>query len=156
MLVRCQWHLLQPTIHFFQNGKKASEMVGADVKQLNATMEELYKWVSAYMEVILPRNIQWFWLDFGLEFIFFKFNTICWETLRVLQWFDMQELFYIYIFYFGTFIVMFKHDHPVYVELKFLKVVEILFKHNICWPECAGNVFSFSWDVLSADYSFSF
>ncbi|XP_027184995.1 thioredoxin O1, mitochondrial-like isoform X2 [Coffea eugenioides] len=32
-----------PTIHFFQNGKKASEMVGADVKQLNATMEELYK-----------------------------------------------------------------------------------------------------------------
>ncbi|XP_027079155.2 thioredoxin O1, mitochondrial-like, partial [Coffea arabica] len=31
-----------PTIHFFQNGKKASEMVGADVKQLNATMEELY------------------------------------------------------------------------------------------------------------------
>ncbi|KAL3520368.1 hypothetical protein ACH5RR_018517 [Cinchona calisaya] len=32
-----------PTIHFFQNGKKAAEVVGADVNKLNATMETLYK-----------------------------------------------------------------------------------------------------------------
>ncbi|KAF9620104.1 hypothetical protein IFM89_010754 [Coptis chinensis] len=33
----------QPTFHFFQNGKKASEMTGADVALLRQTMAELYK-----------------------------------------------------------------------------------------------------------------
>ncbi|PHT89786.1 Thioredoxin O1, mitochondrial [Capsicum annuum] len=32
-----------PTLHFFQNGKKASEVIGADVQRLKDTMEELYK-----------------------------------------------------------------------------------------------------------------
>lgn len=32
-----------PTLHFFQKGKKASEVVGADVQRLKDTMEELYK-----------------------------------------------------------------------------------------------------------------
>ncbi|CAI9090646.1 OLC1v1025463C1 [Oldenlandia corymbosa var. corymbosa] len=32
-----------PTIHFFQNGKKASTVVGADVEKLRSTMENLYK-----------------------------------------------------------------------------------------------------------------
>lgn len=31
-----------PTIHFFQNGKKASEVVGADVARLKSTFEKLY------------------------------------------------------------------------------------------------------------------
>ncbi|KAI3943061.1 hypothetical protein MKW92_035919 [Papaver armeniacum] len=31
-----------PTIHFFQNGKKADEMVGADVARLNQIVERLY------------------------------------------------------------------------------------------------------------------
>lgn len=35
--------LLQPTLHFFQDGKKAAEMVGADTTQLKGTMENLYK-----------------------------------------------------------------------------------------------------------------
>nr|GLL29070.1 thioredoxin O2, mitochondrial [Ipomoea trifida] len=32
-----------PTLHFFQNGKKASEVIGADVQKLKDTMEALYK-----------------------------------------------------------------------------------------------------------------
>lgn len=32
-----------PTLHFFHEGKKASEMVGADVKLLKDTMENLYQ-----------------------------------------------------------------------------------------------------------------
>ncbi|KAL2473982.1 Thioredoxin O1 [Forsythia ovata] len=32
-----------PTLHFFQNGKKASEVIGADVQRLRDTMETLYK-----------------------------------------------------------------------------------------------------------------
>ncbi|CAI0392717.1 unnamed protein product [Linum tenue] len=32
----------QPTLHFYQNGKKAAEIVGADVNRLEETMEELY------------------------------------------------------------------------------------------------------------------
>ncbi|XP_077253436.1 thioredoxin O2, mitochondrial-like isoform X2 [Tasmannia lanceolata] len=32
-----------PTLHFFQNGKKASEMIGADLARLKDTMENLYK-----------------------------------------------------------------------------------------------------------------
>lgn len=32
-----------PTVQFFHKGKKASEVVGADVNKLSATMEELYK-----------------------------------------------------------------------------------------------------------------
>ncbi|XP_023751820.1 thioredoxin O2, mitochondrial isoform X1 [Lactuca sativa] len=32
-----------PTLHFFQGGKKVSEIVGADVKLLKTTMEDLYK-----------------------------------------------------------------------------------------------------------------
>ncbi|KAK4420984.1 Thioredoxin O1, mitochondrial [Sesamum alatum] len=32
-----------PTLHFFQDGKKASEVVGADVQRLKNTMEALYK-----------------------------------------------------------------------------------------------------------------
>ncbi|XP_059287129.1 thioredoxin O1, mitochondrial-like isoform X2 [Lycium ferocissimum] len=32
-----------PTLHFFQNGKKTSEVIGADVQRLKDTMEELYK-----------------------------------------------------------------------------------------------------------------
>ncbi|KAG6398175.1 hypothetical protein SASPL_139630 [Salvia splendens] len=35
--------LLQPTLHFFQNGKKAGEVIGADVELLKDTMESLYK-----------------------------------------------------------------------------------------------------------------
>lgn len=35
---------MQPTLHFFQNGKKASEVIGADVQRLKDTMEALYKW----------------------------------------------------------------------------------------------------------------
>ncbi|XP_015583986.1 thioredoxin O2, mitochondrial [Ricinus communis] len=31
-----------PTLHFFQNGKKAAEIVGADVERIKDTMEELY------------------------------------------------------------------------------------------------------------------
>ncbi|KDP24585.1 hypothetical protein JCGZ_26541 [Jatropha curcas] len=31
-----------PTLHFFENGKKAAEIVGADVERLKDTMEELY------------------------------------------------------------------------------------------------------------------
>ncbi|KAI3988573.1 hypothetical protein MKX01_011470 [Papaver californicum] len=31
-----------PTIHFFQNGKKADEMVGADVARLNQIVDRLY------------------------------------------------------------------------------------------------------------------
>ncbi|CAI0392645.1 unnamed protein product [Linum tenue] len=31
-----------PTLHFYQNGKKAAEIVGADVNRLEETMEELY------------------------------------------------------------------------------------------------------------------
>lgn len=34
---------MQPTLHFFQNGKKTSEVIGADVQLLKETMEELYK-----------------------------------------------------------------------------------------------------------------
>lgn len=36
---------MQPTLHFFQNGKKASEVIGADVERLRDTMEALYKWI---------------------------------------------------------------------------------------------------------------
>ncbi|KAJ1703323.1 hypothetical protein LUZ63_003102 [Rhynchospora breviuscula] len=32
-----------PTFHFLKNGQKASEVVGADVRQLQITMEDLYK-----------------------------------------------------------------------------------------------------------------
>ncbi|PIA25824.1 hypothetical protein AQUCO_10800054v1 [Aquilegia coerulea] len=32
-----------PTLHFFNNGEKAAEMVGADVVTLKKTMEDLYK-----------------------------------------------------------------------------------------------------------------
>ncbi|XP_073002446.1 thioredoxin O, mitochondrial-like isoform X2 [Typha latifolia] len=32
-----------PTLHFFQNGQKSTEIVGADVQKLEATMENLYK-----------------------------------------------------------------------------------------------------------------
>ncbi|XP_059437712.1 thioredoxin O1, mitochondrial-like [Corylus avellana] len=32
-----------PTFHFFNNGKKAAEVIGADVIRLKNTMEELYK-----------------------------------------------------------------------------------------------------------------
>ncbi|KAK4368273.1 hypothetical protein RND71_012065 [Anisodus tanguticus] len=32
-----------PTLHFYQNGKKTSEVIGADVQRLKDTMEELYK-----------------------------------------------------------------------------------------------------------------
>lgn len=32
-----------PTLHFFQNGKKAGEVIGADVDRLKDTMEALYK-----------------------------------------------------------------------------------------------------------------
>ncbi|CAN4081806.1 unnamed protein product [Withania somnifera] len=32
-----------PTLYFFQNGKKTSEVIGADVQRLKDTMEELYK-----------------------------------------------------------------------------------------------------------------
>ncbi|GFQ00864.1 thioredoxin o1 mitochondrial [Phtheirospermum japonicum] len=32
-----------PTLHFFQDGKKASEVIGADVQRLKDTMESLYK-----------------------------------------------------------------------------------------------------------------
>ncbi|KAJ7978977.1 Thioredoxin [Quillaja saponaria] len=32
-----------PTLHFFQNGKKAAEIVGADVARLKDTMEKLYQ-----------------------------------------------------------------------------------------------------------------
>lgn len=35
--------LLQPTLHFFQNGKKAAEIIGADVARLKDTMDKLYK-----------------------------------------------------------------------------------------------------------------
>lgn len=34
--------VLQPTLHFFESGKKAAEIVGADVGRLKDTMEELY------------------------------------------------------------------------------------------------------------------
>ncbi|KAF7842951.1 thioredoxin O1, mitochondrial isoform X2 [Senna tora] len=33
----------QPTLHFFQNGKKADELIGADVGRLKYIMEKLYK-----------------------------------------------------------------------------------------------------------------
>ncbi|XP_050263039.1 thioredoxin O2, mitochondrial-like isoform X2 [Quercus robur] len=32
-----------PTLHFYQNGKKAAEVIGADVARLTNTMEKLYK-----------------------------------------------------------------------------------------------------------------
>ncbi|XP_062161444.1 thioredoxin O2, mitochondrial [Alnus glutinosa] len=32
-----------PTIHFFKNGQKAAEVIGADVIRMKNTMEELYK-----------------------------------------------------------------------------------------------------------------
>ncbi|KAL0442308.1 UNVERIFIED_CONTAM: Thioredoxin O1, mitochondrial [Sesamum latifolium] len=32
-----------PTLHFFQNGKKANEVIGADVQRLKDIMEALYK-----------------------------------------------------------------------------------------------------------------
>ncbi|KAL5773660.1 hypothetical protein ACOSP7_013299 [Xanthoceras sorbifolium] len=32
-----------PTLHFFQNGKKAAEVVGADILSLKNTVEKLYK-----------------------------------------------------------------------------------------------------------------
>ncbi|GLT49488.1 hypothetical protein SLA2020_230400 [Shorea laevis] len=32
-----------PTLHFFQNGQKESEMVGADIAHLNNIVENLYK-----------------------------------------------------------------------------------------------------------------
>ncbi|XP_050230838.2 thioredoxin O2, mitochondrial-like isoform X1 [Mercurialis annua] len=31
-----------PTLHFFENGKKVTEVVGADIQQMKDTMEELY------------------------------------------------------------------------------------------------------------------
>ncbi|TVU08455.1 hypothetical protein EJB05_41860, partial [Eragrostis curvula] len=34
--------LLQPTFHFYHKGEKASEVVGADVKKLEASMESLH------------------------------------------------------------------------------------------------------------------
>lgn len=45
--------LLQPTLHFFQNGKKASEVIGADVQRLKDTMEKLYKWCSICRPVLI-------------------------------------------------------------------------------------------------------
>lgn len=41
--------LLQPTLQFFKNGKKAGEVIGADVELLKDTMEALYKWRQAVM-----------------------------------------------------------------------------------------------------------
>lgn len=35
--------LLQPTLHFFKDGKKATEIIGADIIRMKNTMEELYK-----------------------------------------------------------------------------------------------------------------
>ncbi|KAK1375724.1 Thioredoxin domain-containing protein [Heracleum sosnowskyi] len=32
-----------PTLHFFRNGEKASEVVGADLERIRETMENLYK-----------------------------------------------------------------------------------------------------------------
>ncbi|XP_028778132.1 thioredoxin O2, mitochondrial isoform X1 [Neltuma alba] len=32
-----------PTLHFFQNGKKADELIGADVARLNSIVEKLFK-----------------------------------------------------------------------------------------------------------------
>eukprot|EP00262_Sarcandra_glabra_P009917 TRINITY_DN24750_c0_g1_i1.p1 TRINITY_DN24750_c0_g1~~TRINITY_DN24750_c0_g1_i1.p1 ORF type:complete len:184 (+),score=21.41 TRINITY_DN24750_c0_g1_i1:147-698(+) len=32
-----------PTLHFFQNGKKATEMIGADITKLKDTVENLYR-----------------------------------------------------------------------------------------------------------------
>ncbi|KAK6916991.1 Thioredoxin domain [Dillenia turbinata] len=32
-----------PTLHFYKNGRKAAEVVGADVDRLKSTMESLYK-----------------------------------------------------------------------------------------------------------------
>lgn len=34
---------MQPTLHFFKNGKKSGEVIGADVERLKDTMEALYK-----------------------------------------------------------------------------------------------------------------
>lgn len=39
------WIWLQPTLHFFHNGEKASEVVGADLQRIRDTMENLYKWI---------------------------------------------------------------------------------------------------------------
>lgn len=39
-----KWIWLQPTLHFFHNGEKASEVVGADLQRIKDTMENLYKW----------------------------------------------------------------------------------------------------------------
>lgn len=35
--------MLQPTFHFYQGGKKATEVIGADAARLRDTMEQLYK-----------------------------------------------------------------------------------------------------------------
>lgn len=36
-------NFLQPTLHFYKDGKKASEVIGADLQRLKNTMEDLYK-----------------------------------------------------------------------------------------------------------------
>lgn len=36
-------HLLQPRLHFFKDGKKVGEIIGADVERLKYTMEKLYE-----------------------------------------------------------------------------------------------------------------
>ncbi|CAN1169335.1 Thioredoxin O1, mitochondrial [Linum perenne] len=42
ILIRLTLVPIQPTLHFYQNGKKTAEIVGADVARLKETMEELY------------------------------------------------------------------------------------------------------------------
>jgi len=37
------FYLLQPTLHFFQNGKKADVLIGADVARLTNITEKLFK-----------------------------------------------------------------------------------------------------------------
>lgn len=44
---------MQPTLHFFQNGKKAGEVIGADVQRLKDTMEALYKWKQTWFPMCL-------------------------------------------------------------------------------------------------------
>lgn len=43
LLTRIQCSLMQPTFEFFHDGKKATEVVGADKQQLEAAFKNLYK-----------------------------------------------------------------------------------------------------------------
>lgn len=38
----------QPTLQFFQSGKKAGEIIGADVAGIKNMMEKLYKWADVF------------------------------------------------------------------------------------------------------------